>query len=309
MPLLLDMEEGTKGATYTLKRKSGIAYIQTEFRRTYLVLADYADQPEEEIKNTTGIPPLGYILNGSICQSISPKEERTIKHPFTGVQTILYKVDCEFNSEMDGAAEPKQQPPAQRPKVRWYGECEDEVLEKDPVTGEAIQTVNGEPLLITAPVVCPILEITRYEYYPFNPSIQLAYANRVNSSPFWGAPVGCALMLPIEVESEQVGYTMYDRATYKIKFKIKLNENGGFKANTWRAEVLHQGYMVRDSAELSAPDPYADIPHVNVDKHGNPATVNLTLDGTKLPSGEEKVYMTFNRFCYANLNALSLGPF
>jgi len=298
VPKIIGMEDGSFEATIDLEKRGNLTVRHKRFRNTYIILGDDTSQSEEAIILTSGLPPLFYPLRGAYCKEQRPKEISTIRHPVTGVAAILWEVACDFDSSVD--PDQNQPPEAQEPDVSWGGEVGEELLEKDAVTGDPIQTDAEEPILLMTPVVFPILKIERYELWPFDPDTMLDYTQHTNSATFWGAPPGCALMLPMETSTKQIiEETAYVRVTYQIKFKMK-KEAGVFKEDTWKARVLHHGFKYR---------PKPGPPVIYQDRHGNPATVNLTVGGFKLPDGNTPEYKEFNRLYKANFNNLSLGPF
>lgn len=306
MPQLLGIKDGSRRSDVEATRVSGRKWKDVKtFSQTYIVLADNTTQDESDIASTSGVPPKFYPLAGCYCVAHRAVEVQTIVHPITGVMAILWEVTADFTSDVN--PDEDAPPEARRPKVRWTGETEEETLERDVVTGAAIQTANYERILVNGPVTVPVLTVTRWEFYPFNPLTILLFSNRVNSTPFYGAPAGTALMLPMEAgDSERipVGSTSYEYVpvTYTIKFKLRPDPANPSQllADPWKSRVLHQGYMVRATAGAA--------PKVHVDANGRPSPVNLNADGTENTSGTP-YFLEFNRHAYADLNALSLGPF
>lgn len=308
MPAILGIKDGSYDASIRLENKDRIWVTIREFKQTYIILADDTTQTELNIRLTPGLPLLWQIVNGAVCITKDFKEVTTCGHPLTGVTTILWEATLSFTTNIDVGqnASPENIPPV----VRWTGETEDELLEKDPITLEAIQTEANEALLTNAPIILPILEITRYEFHPFNPSVMLDFVHHTNSTVFYGAPVGSALMLPMEVDEEVLDSSgvsvKFVRVTYRIKFKIKT-EGATLLDDTWKLRLLHHGAKYR-------PDP-GDQPEAFLDKHKNPQTINLKTNklhpgegGTRLPDTFPAEYLEFNRFSKVNFNILSLGP-
>lgn len=294
--------EGVNTGEHALVKKDQFWTRQQKFTRSYLVVAESLATLEASVIQTTGLPPLGALLAGTLafCINKKGKEIMRVKHPTTGVPTVLWEVAADFDSDID-ADENDQPPEARTPKIRWFGEQEEEVLEKDAIEANtAIETVPGEPIIITAPVVRPVLEVKRFELPPFDPDTILDYANHVNSATFYGAPEGTALMLPMETQEVNIEGTKYIEATYRVKFKI-IKEEGDLKMDSWKANVLHHGF--RYFPEVGQPA------RVYTDERENPATINLAADGTQLAEGADPVFLQFNKFPKVNFNLLNLGPF
>jgi len=308
MPKMLDIKIGTYSSTTTLRRKDKLFSKVKEFSIIYIVLGDTIDQTETEILETVGIPPPFYPLRGAYCQAATATEEERILHPVTGELAGLWEVKCDFSSEVDVDAD--KPPEAKTPRVRWTSETEDEPLEYDAITGEPIVTKCEEPIVATTPIVYPVLEISRYERYPFDPDTMLDYANHTNKTAFWGAPAGSALMMPMDVEDDIIEGVKYNMVKYRIKFKIKRtanpkSSNGGLTNKPWMFRPMHRGYLYYPGW-LAAGEVK---PLINLDSHRNPVQCNLDADGYKLAEGEDPYYLEFNRFGEAEFNALSLGPF
>lgn len=294
MPTMLGIKDGGVRARDNIRQRDQIWIPEKKFSIDYYVMSDTISQTEDDVILTPGVPPLLFPLRGAICKGRDANEMHRITHPVTGVPAALWVIRANFDSRLD-PTEPED-PTAKTPIVRWHGETEEEVLEEDAITGDPVETAAKEPILITTPFVMPVLEIRRYELYPFDPNIMLNYSHRTNSTDFWGAPEGTALMLPMEVDEETIENVKYCVVTYRIKFKIKPDV-----AEPWQARVLHHGFKYRSAAGAE--------PEVYMDKHGNPATVNLNDDGTLLPAAADAKFLTFNRFKKVNHNTLTLGPF
>lgn len=294
MPTLLGVKDGSHTATSSLESRDDVKVQVIKHSRTWYVLADDTSQREADITATPGLPGLFTLDEGAWAVGATARDTMRVRHPVTGVAAALWEVTINFDSSID--PDDDEDPEDKPPTVRWYGETEEEVLEKDAITGDPVQTDAEEPIIITTPIILPVLEIKRYELYPFDPTTMLDYSHHTNSTAFWGAPTGSALMLPMEVDEETIEGVKYVVVTYRIKFKIKPD-----LAEPWKARVLHHGFKYR-----TAP---GQPPVIYKDKHGNPATINLTAGGTKLPDGDPPEYLEFNRFQKANFNTLSLGPF
>ena len=304
MPKVLGVKVGSVDASDEVTKKDRIHVRRKRITSTSYVLGDTLSDTEEDILATSGIPALWSPLRGALCKSRTPKEVDRVINPNTGVACGLWEVTAEFDSDVD-PDECTDDPSCKTPIVRWHGETEEEVLEKDAITGEPVQTAAGEPILITSPYVLPVLEIKRYETYPFDPNVMLDYSHRTNAEVFWGAPIGSALMLPMEVDEETINQVKYAVPTYRIKFKIKPDLD-----EPWKARVLHHGFQYLDENEGGSGSGSAcGEGIVYRDKFGNSATINLAEDGTLLPLCDPPNFLEFNRFTKIDFNNLSLGPF
>ena len=157
MGTVLGIDEGTRGATYGLRKHEKTYVTDKTYSLTYIVLADNTSESEDAILTSTGVPILWGYYNGTYCKKLAPKEKSSIfRHPVTGVKTILWYIKADFDSKLD--PDQDEPPTSKPPTVRWHGETEEEVLEKDPITGDAVQTGAEEVILITTPIVLPVLD-------------------------------------------------------------------------------------------------------------------------------------------------------
>jgi hypothetical protein len=298
VPSVIGLKYGTCQGDHTLEQKQGLYFTAKTLSRTYYVLGDNLDDTEDDILATTGIPPILYPMNGAWVKKRSAKETDRVIHPETGTATGLWEVVIDLDSTIDGEnQEEDQEPEARRPQVNWDFETEDEVLEKDVITGEPIQTEAGEQILATHPIVFPILEITRYELAPFDPTVNFNYANRLNSGEFWGAPAEHALMLPVVASEEVIEGSLYARVTYRIKFAMHRPDI----EKPFQLRPLHAGSLYRTLGET--------LPILYRDKQGNAIKVNLTAGGFLLANESPPEYLAFNRCTLIDFNTLSIGPF
>jgi hypothetical protein len=310
VPKIIGVENGSIGAQDQLVQKKGTFFSQTENEITYIILGDDLNDRADNISLTSGLPSLFYPSYGGFCKSRKFTEETQIINPNTGVMCGLWSVECHFDSSMDDE-DNEEDPTSLRPRTWWSGDSEDVHLEFDAIDldpffgGSFKQVVNavGEPLFIETQVIQPILNIKRYEHFPFDPNVMLDYAHQTNATSFWGAPPGTALCLPMETSEETIiNKVRLIEVTYKIKFRIRFNPvTGAMEQDTWKAKVLNCGTKYRPTAGAE--------PVAAKDKTGHPITVNLSIDGTKLPPGLYPDYLEFNRHTKVDFNNLSLGPF
>jgi hypothetical protein len=309
MPKVLDIKQNTYASSTYLRSKEKLFTFVREFSLTYVVMGDHINQTENDILAASGIPPVFYPLRGAYCKDRTATEEERIINPMTGELAGLWEVKCDFSSEVDVDNDGKE-PEARTPRVRWTGETEDEPLEWDAIDARPVQTTAGEPIVSTTPVAYPVLEIQRYEIYPFDPDVILDYSNRTNKTTFYGSPPGTAWMMPPSAEEpEIIEGRKYSNVTYRIKFKIKkvvipMLGNKTALTGEWMFRPRNRGYLYIPDDKTDKKDAI-----VNVDAHRNPVQCDLDEDGHKLKKGEDPVYLGFNRVPEAEFNNLSLGPF
>lgn len=300
MPVLLGEKDGGPEASDELVKRDKIWVPSYKFSRVYLVLADSLVQGERDIIDCPGVPDLFTFSQGAYAKSRSGKEIGRVT--YLGVATALWEIKVNFDSNLD--QDQDQEPDQQPPKVSWDAEEELRVLEKDVITDEPVQTAAGEKIILEYPMAMPVLNISRIETYPFNPTTILAYVNQINKKEFYGAPEGTALMKRISsrdvwLDNGDGVQIHYEEVNYTVKFNLELEE-GELKKDTWVAEVLHEGTLEIDGL--------GDVVEAT-DKKGNPIRVNLAINGGRLLPSQEKVYLSFNRFGKADFAPLNLGPY
>jgi len=299
---------------FSVVHKNRYWTLRAQLQRQYNVLSDDLTQTSTDIiENTPELPRLLQKLQGVKCVEVTAEEDERVS--FNGTDRILWLVTAKFDTDTgEGTGggnddEGEDQPPTERAvKTRWYGENEQEQMFFDRVDRKVpVTTVVGEFIYLEHPVVRPILEIQRIEYAPFNPFIQLAFANRVNSSLFFGAPRGCALMMPMVTRELVIESYLYIEVTYTIKFAMREDPDnpGTFLEDQWKAEPLHEGNYCKDENN-----------EINrcVDPKGRPTRALLEQDGSQVfdvqdylaNTAEEDIYLSFNRYQYADFNLLQL---
>jgi hypothetical protein len=214
-------------------------------------------------------------------------------HPATGVPCELWEVV--FSWSDDRSPRDDQPPTALQPKERWYGENYT-VASKLDINGTPIETTAGEPIYAEFTYSYIILEVKRYERFPFDAGTMIKYVNKTNSKTFRGFPAKTGLMLPMTVEETEYQGIKLNEVTYTIKFKY---DDGGPESG-WTFTTPNQGYKFR-------PAPGAD-PEIFM-KDEQPTIINLALDGTRLSKAEEDAgnfkYVSFEM--YASVDFTPLG--
>jgi hypothetical protein len=278
-----------------------------EFTRVYQVLATL-EETEDQVRAAPGVPAIGFIMNGAVCRKHQVKEVSPVMNPITNARGALYDVTCSFDNDVnaDDAENGNTTPTARRPVCRWRCETVEEALPRDRITGDPIANTADTQVHVQAPCADYIREITRYEYYPFDPTVFLYYHNRINSSPFYGAPIGCAWLFDIETQEEDIDGLIYENVTYRVRFRLREDpENPGFPAaNAWKGTFLNYGAFGRDyDTPLAKVRPLVDK------ATGERVEKNLNQNGAPLLEGEDPIFLSYNQFYYGNIGALNLGPY
>jgi hypothetical protein len=316
VPTIIDFKPNVRKGSYELETQ-GLG-VRKRFVDEYLIRGG-ANENEDTILATSGLPTLWSFTRGAFCQKMSADEDET--HAGSGsLWTARFEYDSKIDSDnqsqggVGGGGLPDFQPPENlQPKWSWSSEEIEEVIETDqidtdPVTGKLKPIINkvGEKLLLTRPVQIPVLTITRFQA-SFSPSTIYNFASHVNSEEFWGFPPHTALMgTPVDSPYPFQNRTIR-QVQYTIKFNTKKNRNGDLIG--WKSEVLHEGWNFWEYV----PNQGIVVKKPFKDKHGHRYKGLLTPNGEQLPpnleTGEYNPnYLEFNRFPETDFNALSLGP-
>lgn len=306
MPVVIGEKDAAATGAIEIVKKRGLWTESRRFEKSFYVLADLNDD-EDAVRNTTGVPPIASPYQGAVCRGHKPEERGRVRNPLTGQPGILWEVVCSFDNDItpDDAEDAGggSAPTSRRPKIRWRGVLEDEVLERDAIDGIPITTTAGEKVLVTHPVPYPILEVRRFENRPYEPLNILNYVSHTNENPFYGAPTGSALMLPIEADEVEVDGEPYVEAVYQIQFKLIRDPDNPsqFLPDGWKYRYLNNGHIYIDTVTGK----YVRA----VDEEGNPIKVNLDEGGYRISEDAEPTYSERNRFPKADFDNLNLGPF
>lgn len=303
MPVILCNE--TKASSYDGGYEINdrmFGFAKKTFKTVYQVQADNANQNEDDILATSGIPPLWLNLRGGYCIKRQAKEINT--------QALLWEVTCDFSSQINPENADNTDPESAAPQWTWGVEFTDRLMQKD-VNGKPIRSTAGEPILYEHPVVVPILTITRYQA-AFDPLTIINYCNHVNKTPFWGVPKGSVLCSGIADSQKTINDTNYRQVTYTFKVMIDY-ETGTLKSDAWQLELLNHGtYYFCDPFGTSTPETrFDDVYKCSFeDSKKRENTGNLNEDGTPNKDSDPATlhYEVFEPYREAEFNSLALGP-
>lgn len=299
--LYLGLVDETSNGKFRLENRNGTSVPVIEFTDTHIVIANSESDSVATVVATSGLPSLYSSKGGAYAITCNPKEQGTVVHPVSGAITILWHIEYEYTSNInpdDGGGGSSLAPESKPPVISWDSENIKEVLKFDKMTGDPIVTTADEQILVEEDIACPVLEIQRYEVWPFDPSVQLDYVNKINLYTFYGAPQGCAKMQSIKSKEEYINAVKYAHVTYRIMFK-PTNPSNGITSHTWTLRLLNQGTMYRERFTDQTPRVYLDL-------KGKPATVNLDLNGHTLNPGLPPVSLEFNKYDYIDFTPLGL---
>jgi hypothetical protein len=287
--------------------------------RTYTItyfIQGSSTEGASTIYDTPGLPQIG---DKPVVNGVTQNSARCIKRSLVEVDTgkNIWAVECNFDSNYAPSDD-------EYPVWSWSFETQDVVIQYTPNYNLPICNTMGQPIVVTSPQPIPILTIERYEDN-FDASTILNYVNRINSTPFWGAPPWSALMAGISDEQAMLNGVKLRKVVYTVKFRI--DEFG------WRLVLLNEGSKCRKLVSSEPKNAQSEwsraAVHTIKDQDGNPTTGVLDWYGYLLGAGPQSSavapdfvpvtsemvptiynggYLIFDQFPVTNLNALQLGP-
>lgn len=298
MPTVMGESEASRRGENGAQLQDNRWIVNTKFWREYIVWSDGCADTAIEILSTVGVPALFSTLAGVPCV----KRTATEKESFilNGVERQVWHAKCFYDSSRD-VSQADTPPEARTPEIRWYGENVTSRLWYDALDDTIpIQTSGKQAIPQKVNVYQPILEIKRFEPWPFNPNVALLNSNAINSSPFYGAPIKTCQMLPIESQLVVIENEQYSNTTYKIRFSLMHDGAFNLLPDTMLGRPIDYGTHIIPAGKV---DP---IEH-KVD--GEIVEVYLDGSGAPLADGLPPVFLEFNLYPLQDFNNLNLGPF
>jgi hypothetical protein len=204
------------------------------------------------------------------------------------------------------------QSPLTQPTIISYFTITSEEPIEDDIEGNAIATVNGEPIEgITRPISDLGVRLQK-NFGTFDPASFYLYIDSVNSDTFLGFPPGTLRIANISAD-EQFYTDQDDNEVPFWSVSVEIHARKPYQCETseaWYKRVRHEGYWVLNT------DPFGGSsligPARAVDQQGNPSPkpVLLADNGTALPIPEgslsiEAKYLLFPVF--EDISFSSLG--
>ena len=260
--------------------------VRKKWSTVYYVSAALSDT-EDDVLVTAGLPVLHMPYRNGFCISKAAREENVV------ASGALWEVTCEFDSHIE----------ADIPVVEtsWDIEEKEEVLQWDVITGKPILNSANEPIITEHPSGIPVLTISRVEA-TFSPSTILAYNNHVNSAPFYGAPIGCALMQGPKANKKIIDSIRMWEVQYVVKFNMRINPQNRQPLG-WGLYLLDYGTRYIADREADGTPIYEAF---STDDDDSETVGQLDGHGNPLPANYSPVYLYYNRYPLANFSALGL---
>lgn len=257
------------GGDFTLTDKFRTA--QAKFQSAYQVFTE-PDADISDVIQASGIPEAGssysafypYVFaNAARPERISP------------VYWIAY-VDYEGELKIGGGNQP-QSPMLTPAKIDWDDVETEEEIDED-YDGNPIVTKNNEPINGVKRLFADQTVTIRKNMLMFNPYVQAAYRESVNSDLFLGWPPGTGKMMKFQatsVKDSTIGGGGYWEVTAVIQFRYPFRTTPD---KAWYKRVRHEGFYKR--VDKPGPPVAGQLPFqiVRALRAGEPTSKPVLLD-------------------------------
>lgn len=256
------------------------------FREGWQVICDPGDRTEEAYL-APGLPQTGDLYPGTTSVILKRKIPNRISPIF-----FIFELEYEGEIGPGGLFDSPLNDPAQ---VRWGKIDYVEDLSED-LSGNAISTVNGEPIVGVTKNFSDLVATIKKNYAAVDLAATHAYLHSVNSDTFLGFAPGTGRMTDFAAEekvAEGFNGTFWEvTATVQFRWPYRTTAD-----KAWYARVLHEGYRVKVGADI-----------IQARVNGEPVTspVLLKSDGTLEPDPANAHWLEFQLYNPLPYSALGL---
>ena len=303
MGTITNIVEGSFSGSETVQSNGK---TKKEYKISYDVIADSLEEDWEHILNATpGLPPLKSAWKNGDCKCKKREPRNAVTIRYGGKLTLKWEIVCTFDdSPVPGENEEEKDPTKWPTTLTIAAQDVEEILKKDRQTGETIANPHKEPILLTVPNSYPVIEFSRYEYYPDTVSGMQAliqkfnrFKNTVNALSFMGFPPGTCFMYAPTATRENINDGIYFKVNYRILIRHSEVEEEPLKAH-----VLCEGYLYTKTSDESDPKRVYDT----AKDDGVNKKVRLDENGNILANTAQDVFLTFNQYLESDFNELGL---
>lgn len=211
----------------------------------------------------------------------------------TQVSPIYFEVEVTYFASSELGEDPLNEPA----KISITTISSTEEIDED-INGDALQTVNGEPL-VGATEVIPDLAITVQRNLPsFDPFSVYEYVNKVNSDSFLGFPPGTVKIT--DIRANNVITDDYDFWSASVTFQAREPIRTTAEKSWWK-RLKHQGLKIKDSEGNI-------VTAIDDNQVEVTSPVSIKLDGTEETDKTKahfKEFETVGKIAFAGLNLLA----
>lgn len=300
MGTIIGIKDGSFSGSET--RDSAFKKRKRKYSVVFEIVADDLSETWTHVLTTPELPRLleDWKGDGCRCKSRTPKEAHTVH--FNGRLTILWEVECQFDSEVMYLDRKDDDPLTWPTELSISSQEVTEDLLKDAETDEPVVNPNGERIQIEIPNSYPIVEFSRYEPYPDTPAGIAAFIskmnrfkNRINADEFMGFEPGTCFLYAPQTTREQINGGYFFKVTYRILIKADEGEE------PFKAKPLCEGYMAKNLDAGGTVQSTSEI-------YGQNIKVNLDAFGMPLGEDADPVFLSFNQYKSVNFSELQLLP-
>lgn len=257
------------------------------FREGWQVICDPTDKTEDAY-GAADLPNVGDVYPGTtsvVCKRKSP----------TRISPIFFIFDIEYQGEIGpgGITDSPLNDPA---TVTWGKVDYTEPVSED-LSGEAIATVNAEPIVGVTKNFSDLVATIKKNYLGIDLAATHAYLHSVNSDVFLGFAPGTGRMTSFSAQEKIAqGFNgTFWEVTATIQFRWPYRTTAD---KAWYARVLHEGFQVNVGGGV--------IKHARKDGELVTTPVLLKSDGTLETDPASAHWLEFQLYDPLPYNALGL---
>jgi len=292
-----DVQESWQSQTTSQTIEENGVKGSSDVSRFFTVVADSVGQTTLNALAAPGLPR----RNDPHPQSFSLRA-RSFSCNQTG--PLTFEVTVGYESLSADPNDPTQDPLAQPASVSYSAVTQEVEIDED-VSGNPIETINGDPLAgVTRPFTDLVITVRR-NLPSFDPASISTYMNKVNSAEWYGLPAGTVRIM--DISAQNVFAADLEYWDVSISFQVRRGYGTVTDAKAWWYRTAHQGYIIKQVspakfgfAKVDPVDDYTD----NGTTVAQPVMINKTT-GERLAAGTG-AYIEFQVLETIDFNGLNL---
>ena len=226
----------------------------------------------DDVVQGQGIPAAGSSYSPAYPYVFADQARPQRISPVYWIVTVNYNGEIKF-----GPGNQSESPILSAAKIDWDDVETEEEIDED-YDGNPIVTKNNEPIQGLKRLFADQTVTIRKNMLVFNPFVQAAYRESVNSDLFLGWPPGTGKMQKLQgvsVKDPNVGGGGYWEVTAVIQFRYPYRTTPD---KAWYKRVRHEGYYKR--LDIVGPPAPGRLPYqiIRAMRNGEPVTRPVLLD-------------------------------
>lgn len=279
---ILGIKDGSYSADGRLKKQWDNQKSTGKFSLVYEVLTRDLNESWSTIQFDPQLPQYGQEIDGCKCCGIHVQEVKTVWE--NGKPRIRMEIKYDFDSELCGSGFPtgstSQEPDEWPFEFDFSSTSFTQPLLHDALSGDPVQTPNGELIPLDTDAGAIIMHISCYSALNFWPDIWVQRLYRTNKTTFLNMGPGHVLIKEITAAPRPIN----GRQWFYVTYTLEMRDNND---HPFAAEVLNHGTKVREEID-------GEI-KTTAEVFGRNCTVNLDGDGV-IYEGDEPQTLVFNKY-------------